>query len=233
MISLGRLSASVVHEINNPLAGILNYARLMIKITNRGPITADYQEKFQRYLSLIESETSRCSKIVSNLLAFSRKSELKFSEIDMNDLLRKCLLLSQHKMELQNIKTELELDEKLPRIWGDFNQIQQAVINLIFNAIDAMPKGGRLTLAGSLRTTDRSVEITVRDTGCGISNESIAQIFDPFYTTKKEGQGIGLGLSTVQGIIDRHKGKIEVRSEPGKGTVFTLLFPVTSQPGGG
>jgi len=229
MISLGRLSASVVHEINNPLAGILNYARLMIKITNRGPMTPEYQEKFQRYLNLIEGETNRCSKIVSNLLAFSRKSELKFSVIDVNDLLQKCLLLSQHKMELQNIKANLELDENIPRIWGDFNQIQQAVINLIFNAIDAMPEGGKLTLSSLLCAADRSVEIKVKDTGCGIPNESIGRIFDPFYTTKKEGQGVGLGLSTVQGIIDRHKGKIEVSSEVGKGTVFNLLFPVSGK----
>lgn len=230
LISLGRLSASVVHEINNPLAGILNYARLMIKITSRGPLTPEYQEKFQSYLNLIESETSRCSRIVSNLLAFSRKSELKFSEIDINDLLRKCLLLSQHKMELQNIKAGLEVEETIPKIWGDFNQIQQAVINLIFNAIDAMPSGGRLTLSSSLRASERSVEIKVKDTGYGIPPESIGRIFDPFFTTKKEGQGTGLGLSTVQGITDRHKGKIEVSSKPGKGTVFTLLFPVMPRP---
>ena len=227
MISLGRLSASVVHEINNPLAGILNYARLMIKIMVRGPLTPEYQDKFQRYLNLIESETNRCSKIVSNLVAFSRKSELTFSEIDVNDLLQQCLLLSQHKMDLQNIHTDLILDENNPSIWGDFNQIQQAVINLIFNAIDAMPKGGILTLFSSLLASTRSVEIKVKDTGCGIPSESLEKIFDPFYTTKKEGQGIGLGLSTVYGIIDRHKGKIEVSSELGKGTVFTLRFPMT------
>ena len=230
MISLGRLSASVVHEINNPLAGILNYARLMMKIMGRGPLTPEYQDKFQRYLTLIESETSRCSKIVSNLLAFSRKSELKFSEIDVNELLQKCLLLSQHKMELQKIEPELELDESRPKIWGDFNQIQQAVINLVFNAIDAMPDGGRLSIASVSRTADRYTEIKVKDTGCGIPPESIDRIFDPFYTTKREGQGIGLGLSTVYGIIDRHKGKIEVASEPNKGTVFTLTFPVTPKP---
>jgi two-component system NtrC family sensor kinase len=230
MISLGRLSASVVHEINNPLSGILNYARLMIKILSRGPLTSDYQNKFQRYLDLIESETHRCSKIVSNLLAFSRKSELKFSEINVNDLLQKCLLLSRHKMELQNIRTELELNGKIPKIWGDFNQIQQAMINLIFNAIDAMPEGGTLTLSSSLHASNRSVKIQVKDTGCGILSESLEKIFDPFYTTKKEGQGMGLGLSTVYGIIDRHKGRIEVSSEPNKGTVFTLLLPSAQKP---
>ena len=230
MISLGRLSASMVHEINNPLAGVLNYSRLMIKILDRGPMTPEYQEKFQRYLNLIESETNRCSKIVSNLLAFSRKSELKFREIDVNELLQKCLLLSQHKMELQHIKAEQKLDSSDPKIWGDFNQIQQAVMNLIFNAIDAMPKGGSLNLSSALRTADQSVEISVRDTGCGILPETISRIFDPFYTTKKEGQGVGLGLSTVQGVIDRHKGKIDLSSEMGKGTVFTLLFPATTKP---
>ena len=226
MMSLGRLAASVVHEINNPLTGILNYIRLMIKILKRGSLVKDNLEKFNRYLELIENETDRCSKIVSNLLAFSRKSKLEFSEMDINELLEKCIMLSQHKLALQNIQIKTDLGKEIPKIEGDFNQIQQCVINLIFNAIDAMPAGGSLSIESSYNEKEKLVRIKVMDTGCGIAKEEISNIFDPFYTTKKEGEGIGLGLSTVYSIIDHHKGTISVDSELGEGSVFTIKLPV-------
>ena len=226
MISLGRLAASIVHEINNPLAGMLNYIRLMIKILNRGSMEQEHLEKFKRYLSLIDGETDRCSKIVSNLLAFSRKSRLEFNEMDVNDLLKKCIMLSQHKLSLQNIQIKTDLGKKIPPVLGDFNQIQQCIINLIFNASDAMPEGGTLNIESSYDAKGRVVKILVGDTGCGISKDEITNIFDPFYTTKKEGKGIGLGLSTAYGIVDRHKGTISVDSELGRGTVFTIKLPV-------
>jgi PAS domain S-box-containing protein len=226
MISLGRLAASVVHEINNPLAGVLNYARLMLKIFKRGPLTAEYQHKFASYLNLIENETDRCSKIVSNLLAFSRKSELEFTEVSVNELVEKCLMLSGHKLRLSNIALERQLHHGLPNISGDYNQLQQSIINLIFNSIDAMPRGGRLLVTTSYNSSDRTVSIQVIDTGCGISKADLPHIFEPFFTTKSEGQGLGLGLSMVEGIIERHKGSINVVSELGKGTTFTLKFPV-------
>lgn len=226
MISLGRLAASVVHEINNPLAGILNYIRLMIKMLNRGTFGAEQLEKFQRYLVLVESETSRCSKIVSNLLAFSRKSELEFKEININELLGKCILLSQHKLTLQDIEIRTHFDPTSPKVWGDYGQIQQCVINLIFNAFDVMTEGGILTISSSFVKDRDLVEIKVEDSGHGIAKEDLPHIFDPFYTTKKEGQGLGLGLATVCGIVDRHKGTITVQSEPAKGSVFTVKLPV-------
>jgi len=225
MISLGRLSASVVHELNNPLAGILNYIRLMLKIIKRGSLDQKNQEKFQRYLTLVESETHRCSKIVSNLLAFSRKSELQLKDMNINELLDKCIQLSQHKLMLQNIQIKTDLDLDIPKVLGDFNQIQQCVINLIFNAIDAMSDGGTLTIISSFNQEKGMIEIKVADTGQGIADEDLHQIFDPFYSTKTEGQGLGLGLSVVYGIIDRHKGTITVESEPGKGTVFIISIP--------
>jgi PAS domain S-box-containing protein len=229
MISLGRLAASVVHEINNPLAGILNYIRLMIKIVSRGStLTPENLQKFQRYLDLVRSETGRCSRIVSNLLAFSRQSKLEFTEVNINELLEKSIMLSQHKMDLQNIQVKAELNERVPLVWGDFNQIQQCVINLIFNAIDAMSDGGKLSMKSALNTRKGVVEIEIGDTGSGITKEDLPHIFDPFYSTKTEGSGLGLGLSTVYGIIDRHKGTITVDSEVGKGTVFTISLPVHS-----
>ncbi len=225
MISLGRLAASVVHEINNPLSGLLNYARLMLKILGQDAPTRECSERFTSYLNLMESELSRCSKIVSNLLAFSRISKLEFTEVNVNELLSKSLLLSQHKLSLQNIQVETRLDPSDPKIQGDFNQLQQCIINLIFNAIDAMPGGGRMILESRL---DRKLElalIRVKDNGCGIAKEDQMYIFDPFFTTKKEGKGLGLGLSTVYGIIDRHKGTISVESKPSEGSTFTIKLP--------
>ena len=228
MISLGRLAASVVHEINNPLAGVLNYARLMLKILKKGPVTEEYQEKFAGYLNLMENETDRCSKIVSNLLAFSRKSELDFTDVPINELVEKCLMLSGHKLKLAGITTERRLQERLPRVRGDYNQLQQCVINLIFNAIDAMPKGGKLKVSTSYNPSDRNLTIRVTDTGCGIDKNDLPRIFEPFFTTKSEGQGLGLGLSMVEGIVERHKGAIEVTSEVGRGTTFTVKLPAKS-----
>jgi PAS domain S-box-containing protein len=227
MISLGRLAASVVHEINNPLAGILNYVRLMIKIVSRGAtLTPENLQKFERYLDLVQSETGRCSRIVSNLLAFSRQSKLEFSEVNINELLEKCIMLSQHKLTLQNIEIKTDLNPGIPNVSGDFNQIQQCVVNLIFNGVDAMPDGGTLAIKSSLNANKGVVEIEIKDTGAGIAREDLPHIFDPFYSTKTEGNGLGLGLSTVYGIIDRHKGTITVDSELGKGTVFMIKLPV-------
>ena len=225
MMSLGRLAASVVHEINNPLAGILNYVRLMIKIMGRGAPNLEQLEKFQNYLGVVEKETDRCSRIVSNLLAFSRKSKMEFAEVNVNELLERSLMLSQHKMALQNIQTKTELDSKIPLIQGDFNQLQQCIINLLFNAIDAMPEGGTLALGSGFNPRTNVVEIKVSDTGCGISKENLPHIFEPFFTTKTDGKGLGLGLSTVFGIVDKHKGTIEVRSEAGQGATFTIRLP--------
>jgi two-component system NtrC family sensor kinase len=226
MISLGRLAASVVHEINNPLSGPLNYVRLMLKIIGRGPLGPESTQKFQGYLVLMESELSRCSSIVSNLLAFSRKSKMEFSEVNLSDLIAKCIMLSGHKLTLQNIRIETRLPVQPPKVLGDFNQLQQCLINLIFNAMDAMPDGGCLTLECAPDHSRELVTIRVQDTGCGIPKEDLPYIFDPFFTTKIEGKGLGLGLSTVYGLIDRHRGTITVESQPGQGTTVIITLPI-------
>jgi PAS domain S-box-containing protein len=227
MMSLGRLAASVVHEINNPLSGILNYLRLMSKVLGQGSLSEDRKEKFQRYLDLVESETKRCSQIVSSLLSFSRISPPSFGQVQIDELLQRCILLSQHKLELSNIRLESSVQPNLPPIDGDFNQLQQCVINLIFNAIDAMPDGGTLKLCGRYDTDRDLVIVMVKDSGCGIPKEDLAHIFEPFYTTKKEGYGVGLGLSTVYGIIEQHTGRVNVESRSGEGTVIILELPVS------
>lgn len=226
MMSLGRLAASVVHEINNPLAGILNYIRLMIKILSRGMPAPEHIEKFQKYLNLIESETGRCSQIVSNLLAFSRKSTMELAEVSVNELLDRCILLTQHRMTLQNIRIETRFDPQSPKVLGDFNQIQQCLVNLVFNAMDAMPEGGILTIESAFESAQGIVRIGVSDTGRGIPKEVLPHVFEPFFTTKTEGKGLGLGLSTVYGIVERHRGTISVESTPGKGSRFVIRLPV-------
>jgi PAS domain S-box-containing protein len=227
MMSLGRLAASVVHEINNPLSGILNYLRLMKRVLGQGPLAENRREKFQRYLDLVENETNRCSQIVANLLSFSRLSPPSFGKVKIDELLQRCILLSQHKLELSNIRLESVIQPDLPTVDGDFNQLQQCVINLIFNAIDAMPEGGTINLNGHYDTDRATAIVTVRDTGRGIGVEDLPHIFEPFYTTKSDGYGVGLGLSTVFGIMERHKGVVNVQSQPGNGAAFTLELPVT------
>jgi PAS domain S-box-containing protein len=229
MMSLGRLAASVVHEINNPLSGILNYLRLMARIMNRGTLTQEQTEKFQGYLELVETETRRCSQIVSNLLSFSRKSPPSFGDVHIDELLKRCIILSRHRLQLSHISLDTSIMPDLPTVKGDFNQLQQCVINLIFNAIDAMGNGGDLKLEGGYDSREGRVIVTVKDSGPGIAPDDLPRIFEPFYTTKKEGYGVGLGLSTVYGIMQHHHGTVTVESTPGQGAAFMLRFPVSPE----
>lgn len=225
MMSLGRLSASVVHEINNPMSGILNYIRLMLRVLERGRPDIEQMKRFKHYLEMVESETDRCSKIIANLLTFSRKTEVASMAVNVADLLNRCMLLSQHKLNLGNIGITKKIPDDLPAVQGDFNQLQQCMINLIFNAIDAMPGGGHLTLGAETDDTGSIIRISVQDTGQGIAGEDIPHLFEPFYTTKGDGRGIGLGLSTTFGIVEAHHGTITVKSEEGMGALFLITLP--------
>ena len=227
MMSLGRLAASVAHEINNPLSGVLNYIRLMSRILAAHAPGPGETRKFKSYLEIVEKEVQRCARIVSNLLTFARKSDVIFKPVDIRELIDQCLVLSGHRLELGDIETRIDADGALPLIQGDANQLQQCLINLVFNAIDAMPDGGLLSI-GARASEDRSaVIITVTDNGGGIAAEHLPHIFDPFFTTKKKGQGTGLGLSTTYGIIEKHKGTIDARSRPGQGATFTIKLPAS------
>jgi PAS domain S-box-containing protein len=225
MIALGKLVASSVHEINNPIAGIHTLAKLMLRTLDEDQLEAEELEDFRRYLELIAHESSRCGQIVSNLLSFSRQKEIERRPVDINHIIRSVILLCQHRMQLQNIVIQEEFDPKLPEITGDYNQIQQCIMNVIFNAMEAMPDGGKLTLNTSFKRKNRMVHIDITDTGCGIPEENLSIIFEPFFSTKEESQGVGLGLSVVYGIIREHHGNIYVQSELGKGSTFTIRFP--------
>ena len=226
LISLGRLSASVVHEINNPLAGILNYARLMIKMLKQGELDDRKRGRFTSHLTLVASEAERISTIVSSLLTFSRKTEFTITRISMAELVERSLVLARHRLELSGIELSVQVDKEIPLFNGDFNLLQQCLINLVFNAIDAMEDGGRLEVSAAFCPDSKTVSLTVRDSGTGIAPENLDRIYEPFFTTKDEGHGVGLGLSIVFGIMERHGGSVAVDSTPGRGTAFTLEIPV-------
>jgi two-component system NtrC family sensor kinase len=221
LASLGQLSASIAHEINNPLAGVLTYTKLLAK-----KISGDTLEKGTAldYLSKMESEVGRCSRIIRNLLDFSRQSEPRFKLIDVNLVLEQVLAMVGHQAQLQNVDVVRELSPSLPEVMADFDKLQQVFTNLTLNAIQAMSGGGKLTLRTSVANSQ--VRIDVQDTGCGISKENLSKLFTPFFTTKEKGSGVGLGLAVVRGIIERHKGEIKVQSEVGKGTTFSVYLGV-------
>ncbi len=246
MVSLGRLASSMVHEINNPLSGILNYIKLMIRISKKAPdlgsglkyglksvpasdlAQARLQErlnKFNSYLKIIETETQRCSDLVSGLLKFSRKTKLEQKSIDVAELIQHSLLLCRHKLELSNIVLKEKCGTDVPHIYGDFNQLEQCMINLIFNAIDAMENGGRLEIKTGFNPKEDLVFISIKDNGKGISKEDLNFIFEPFFTTKNEGYGVGLGLSSTYGIVEKHKGTIVVESTLEVGSEFIIKLP--------
>jgi len=229
MISLGKLVASSVHEINNPIQGLLTFSRLMETSLQEGKPTKKSLEAFKDYLALMSGELERIGKIVSGLLSFARQSEAGWNPVDVDEVLDQVLHLTHHKMEIQDIRCERRLSETPLIIKGDLHQLQQCFLNLVFNAIEAMPHGGLLSIHSDLDSSSRSVEVEIRDTGCGIPEEHLGHIFDPFFTTKEAGQGTGLGLSIVHGIVKAHQGDIQVDSQPGEGTTFVLSFPLDQE----
>jgi signal transduction histidine kinase len=227
LASLGKLSATIAHEINNPLAALLTYIKLMMKLIARGKFNADKMKDISRYLNTMESETSRCGEIVKNLLAFSRQSKITIEPQDIEDIIDKTLMLIEHDLDMKEIRFVKKIEPDLPQIQCDFKQIQQTFLNLMSNASEAMSKGGILTVAAARSKKKGFVDVDVSDTGCGILKKDLPEIFEPFFTTKEEGQGVGLGLSVVFGIIARHKGTIKVESKQGKGSIFKMRLPVS------
>jgi signal transduction histidine kinase len=226
MISLGKLVASCVHEINNPIQGLLTFSHLMQNIVNDGMPSTQELGEFKHYLTLMSRELERCGNIVSGLLSFSRVSPIGYRDVDLNEILREVVTLTKHKVDLQNIQLTTHLSHRPLIVQGDINQLQQCILNLVFNAIEVMPEGGQLQFISSLDDEKKKVRIEIQDTGPGIPADSIEHIFDPFFTTKTEGKGTGLGLSIVYGIIKNHGGTITVASDVGKGCSFVLDFPI-------
>ncbi len=219
LASLGRLASGVAHEINSPLTGILTFSHLLMRRLKDHP-------ELQKELELIVRETTRVSTIVRGLLDFARESRPQKRPCNINELILQTLHLVERQSVFQNIRIAKTLDPQVPIILVDANQIQQVFMNILLNAADAMPDGGSLAISSRLSPGDAFVEVRFADTGCGIPEENLSRIFDPFFTTKAEKKGTGLGLAVSYGIVDRHRGKIEAQSEPGRGTTFTVQLPL-------
>ncbi len=224
MASIGKLAATVAHEINNPLSGILTYAKLLRKWATRTPWNEERREEVCSSLELIESESRRCGEIVKNLLMFSRSAPMNLQWTDVNGVIDRCVRLVQHQLELNNVELTTELESDLPNAYCDPAQIEQLLLALVMNAIEAMPRGGNLRLRS--RWMGGEVELQVEDDGPGIPQDLLPHVFEPFFTTKEGGHGVGLGLAISKGVVERHHGTIEVKSAPGKGTRFTIRLPI-------
>ncbi len=232
LASLGQLSASVAHEINNPVSGVLNLAMLMQRILKDDGIPPERIPEYRKYLAQVIAETTRVGRIVSDLLSFSRRSTPQRSPADINRIIRSTLSLVAHKMKMAEIDMATELDESLPAISCDNSQIQQVVLNLVMNAAESIhgKAAGRIIVQTKLSGSCDWLLLTVSDNGEGIREENLAKIFDPFFTTKAEGKGVGLGLAVSYGIVEAHGGEVEVKSKAGEGTTFTVKLPVVASP---
>jgi two-component system NtrC family sensor kinase len=219
LASLGKLSAGVAHEINNPLGGILIYSHLLLEDT---PKDSPHYSNLKKIIK----ETSRCKDIVKGLLEFARPREPEMSPLDINTIVEKSLYIIEGQSMFQNISIVKQPATDLPRIVGDGAQLQQVFMNIILNAAEAMDNDGTLTLCTGLSSNSRQIDIQFSDTGHGILEEDIKRLFEPFFTTKEVGKGTGLGLAISYSIIRKHQGTIEVSSQEGEGSTFTVRLPI-------
>jgi two-component system NtrC family sensor kinase len=226
MTSLGKMAASVAHELNNPLAGIVTYAKVLEKKVKSNVPTGDRQDSIIKDLELIRSESLRCGNIVRNLLAFARGKSANFQETQLDDIINRSLDIMHHHMMLAKVEVEKEISLTNNKIFCDPDQLMQALIALLVNAVEAMPQGGQLRIsAEDSENEPEQIIIKIQDSGVGISEEVVDKIFEPFFTTKKDQKGVGLGLPVVYGIIQRHRGKIWVKSKVNEGTTFFIQLP--------
>jgi two-component system NtrC family sensor kinase len=219
--SVGRLAAGVAHEINNPLTGVLTFTHMLLR-------RKDINDEIREDLQTIADSTERVRRIVKGLLDFSRQTKIKPEPTDINALIEQTIPLVANQALVKGVIFCFDAGTAIPLRTLDRSQVQSVILNIILNAIDATEKGGHINIYTKLATTSRgrAVEVEISDTGCGIPPEHLDKLFDPFFTTKEVGKGTGLGLSVSQGIVERHGGTIRVESTLGKGSVFTISFPL-------
>ncbi len=227
LASLGQLAASIAHEINNPLTGVLTYARLLGRKLATDLPEGERRRTAERQLALVERETERCCAIVRNLLQFARQREPRVEPLDVNGVVAEALSLVGNRLTIQGIELDRRLDP-LPAVPADAGQLRQVFVNILLNACEAMGGGGKVTVASRVDAAGGGVEVAIADTGPGIAAEHLPRIFDPFFTTKEK--GTGLGLSVAYGIVQGHGGRIEVRSRPGEGTTMAVWLPRAGPP---
>lgn len=226
MASLGKLSATVAHELNNPLAGILNYTKLLkrtLKEENGKVIGDADHEEMLRWLDFVAQEAKRTGDIVRNLLLFARGSGSNQSQVRLREILDRSLMLIQHHLDISNVKLEKAIADGDDAVTCDPDKIHQALVALLVNAVESMPNGGTLSL--SMLLAESEVEIKIADTGGGIPDDVLPHIFEPFYSTKGKAHGVGLGLAVVYGIVRKHGGNIQVTTQLGEGTTFCVTLP--------
>jgi two-component system NtrC family sensor kinase len=220
LASVGRLAAGVAHQINNPLTGVLTYSSLLLR--NKSEEDPDRED-----LQVIVDETMRCREIVKGLLGFSKQTEPQKKAVDINSIIRNALILTKNQALINDVKVITELNDQLPQIVVDGSQIQEVFLNILLNAIDAMSQGGELRVTSNMTDGEQFVQIRFADTGCGIFPENLDKVFDPFFTTKGA-KGTGLGLAVAYGVIEKHRGKIRMESEAGKGSTCIIDLPVNA-----
>ena len=231
MASLGKLSATVAHELNNPIGGMLTYARLVRRELETQGLESEVRDELTGYLNLIEKECLRCGGIVQNLLLFARRNGAELAPVDLNEVVERSLMLVRHHFAISGVRVHCDILSGDSQIRADSGQLQQALIALIVNADEAMKEvDGDKELSIRMRGSEQDVEIEVEDTGVGIPEESLPHIFDPFFSTKEMENRVGLGLAVVYGIVRRHGGQIDVESTVGRGTVFRLHLPREPEP---
>jgi two-component system NtrC family sensor kinase len=226
LASLGKLAATVAHEVNNPLFGILTYSRLAQKeLVRSGAAGGEAGQVFEQ-LRIIERESRRCGEIVKNLLAFARQQPPQRQPQDLNTLVRRTLTLVRHQLEIQGVEVAERLAGDLPACAADADQIQQVLLVLLMNAAEAMPRGGLLQVTSEWDREANHAVIRVKDNGSGIPSDVLPHIFEPFFTTKEDQHRTGLGLAGARTIVDRHGGTLTAVSTPETGTQFTLSLPI-------
>jgi two-component system NtrC family sensor kinase len=234
MASLGKLSATVAHELNNPIAAMLTYTRLVQRELRDQAIDQTVREELDSYLTTLQKECSRCGDIVRNLLAFARRSGAEMAPIDLNEVIERSLTLVRHHLQINGVTLHRDLLEHDSQMTADGGQLQQAFVALFVNAVEAMsgPGNGVRELTVRLDGDPDEVRIEVSDTGTGISPDVLPHVFDPFFSTKDQEAGVGLGLAVVYGIVRRHGGTIDVESNLTVGTTFRLALPRRPLPDG-
>lgn len=230
MASLGRLAATVAHEVNNPLFGMLTYARLTLKDLGRDPLDDRTKGRMEENLRVIERESRRCGDLMKNLLAFSRQAPPKRAAVQVNAVVERAAALVTHQCELAQIELIRRLDPHLPEISADAAQLQQVLVVLLVNATEAMGKGGTIGIETRALPDGEGVSIRVGDSGPGIPVELRERIFEPFFSTKEDQHRTGLGLAVARGIVERHGGTIAVETAAGGGAEFTILLPLVAAP---
>lgn len=226
LASLGRLAATVAHEVNNPLFGILTYARLTRKDVERAEPAPPNKARMVEQLQIIEHESRRCGELMRNLLMFARQSPRSIEPSDINEIVGRAVTLVRHRLELSGTALELDLAPDLPAVACDANQIQQVVLGLMVNAAEAFASGGRIDVTTLRDRGANAVEIRVRDNGPGIPAEVLPQVFEPFFTTKPDVHRTGLGLAVAGSIVEQHGGTIVAESREGAGTEMIVSLPV-------